>query len=51
MHESFLHFLWQWRRFDARDLRSTEGQPLRIERQGIKNTHAGPDFFNAQSLD
>lgn len=48
MHESFLHFLWQWRRFDARDLRSTEGQPLRIERQGIKNTHAGPDFFNAQ---
>ncbi len=46
--ESFLHFLWRWRRFDAQNLLTTEGQSLEILQPGEHNTHAGPDFFNAR---
>ena len=48
MRESFLHFLWRWRRFDARDLATTEGLPIDISHPGEWNIHAGPDFFNAR---
>lgn len=48
MRESFLHFLWRWRRFDAQNLLSTEGQPIEILHPGEYNDHAGPDFFNAR---
>lgn len=48
MKESFLHFLWRWRRFDAQQLLSTEGQPIEILHPGEYNDHAGPDFFNAR---
>jgi len=48
MREDFLHFLWRWRRFDAQDLRTTDGQPLEILHPGELNSHAGPDFFNAR---
>jgi len=48
MQESFLHFLWRWRRFDAQYLRSTDGQPIEILHSGEQNDHAGPDFFNAR---
>lgn len=48
MKESFLHFLWRWRRFDASDLYTTTGEPLEIVHPGEPNDHAGPDFFNAR---
>lgn len=48
MHESFLHFLWRTRRFDAQNLYTTEGQSIEIQHAGEQNTHAGPDFFNAR---
>lgn len=48
MREDFLHFLWRWRRFDGRDLRTTDGQALEIIHPGELNTHAGPDFANAR---
>lgn len=48
MRESFLHFLWRSRRFDAQNLCTTEGQPIDIQYVGEHNTHAGPDFFNAR---
>jgi hypothetical protein len=48
MREDFLHFLWRWRRFDAQDLRTTDGQTLEVLHPGELNTHAGPDFFNAR---
>jgi len=47
MRESFLHFLWRWRRFDAQNLHTTDGQTLEILHPGEWNDHAGPDFFNA----
>jgi Protein of unknown function (DUF2851) len=48
MHESFLHFAWRWRRFDGRDLVTSDGQTITIIHPGNHNTHAGPDFFNAR---
>lgn len=48
MRESFLHFLWRSRRFDAQNLLSTENHPIEILHIGEHNTHAGPDFFNAR---
>jgi len=48
MREDFLHFLWRWRRFEAQDLRTTDGRPLEILHPGELNPHAGPDFFNAR---
>lgn len=48
MREDFLHFLWRWRRFDAHQLRSSDGQALEILHPGEPNQHAGPDFFNAR---
>jgi Protein of unknown function (DUF2851) len=48
MRETFLHFLWRWRRFDASDLKTTEGQSIEILHPGEPNGHAGPDFFNAR---
>lgn len=48
MREDFLHFLWRWRRFEMRDLCSTEGEALEILHPGELNAHAGPDFFNAR---
>lgn len=48
MRESFLHFLWRWRRFDAQNLTTTDGQALEILHPGEWNDHAGPDFFNAR---
>ena len=48
MRESFLHFLWRWRRFDAQNLSTSDGQTLEILHPGEWNDHAGPDFFNAR---
>lgn len=48
MKEAFLHFLWRWRRFDSRALRTTDSQELEILHPGELNTHSGPDFFNAR---
>lgn len=48
MRETFLHFLWRWRRFDLQNLRAADGQPLEILHPGELNTDAGPDFFNAR---
>ena len=48
MQEKFLHYLWRWRRFNARNLRTTDGQTLEILHPGEPNEHAGPDFLNAR---
>lgn len=48
MKESFLHFLWRWRRFDARHLQTTQGEIITILHPGDWNHDAGPDFFNAR---
>ena len=46
MTEAFLQYIWQHRMF-AKELATTDGQPVSVLRVGDLNHDAGPDFFNA----
>lgn len=48
MSESFLYYIWQFQYFDKKNLFTTEGEPIQIFNPGMRNGHAGPDFFNAR---
>ncbi|GGI23451.1 DUF2851 family protein [Pedobacter mendelii] len=46
--EDFLHYVWQFRSFDNNDLKTADGESLKIIHQGFLNKNAGPDFNNAK---
>ncbi|MGC1244303.1 MAG: DUF2851 family protein, partial [Chryseosolibacter sp.] len=48
MNESFLHYIWQFQYFDKTDLTCSTGEEVVVFNPGLKNTHAGPDFYNAK---
>lgn len=48
MTEEFLHYVWKTRQLTEGNLKTVTGEPLEIIHQGILNTDAGPDFFNAR---
>jgi hypothetical protein len=48
MHEKFLAYLWRNKRFDQKELTTTNGEPLEIIYPGDLNTHSGPDFSDAR---
>lgn len=48
LNEKFLSYVWQFGLFEHRDLRTTLGEPIVINKVGNRNTQEGPDFFNAQ---
>src|SRR5687768_11248459 len=48
MHESLLHYIWQFQYFDRGDLVTTAGEQVSVFHPGYRNTHAGPDFSNAR---
>lgn len=48
MSESFIHYLWQFQYFNAENLLTTAGETITIIKTGMPNTHAGPDFQQAQ---
>jgi hypothetical protein len=48
MTEAFLHYLWQYRLVDMRNLRTDDGQTVEVVNAGKYNHDAGPDFFNAR---
>jgi hypothetical protein len=48
MKEEFLYYIWQYKLFAKRDLWTTEKQQITIEKTGVQNKNAGPDFLNAQ---
>lgn len=50
MKEDFLHFLWQFKKFDLAKLHTTKGEKLTIVSSGLYLQKAGPDFFNAQII-
>lgn len=50
MRESFLHFIWQFQKFNTVELTTTDGQGIQIFAIGNYNTDAGPDFLNAKLL-
>lgn len=47
MTEALFHLVWAERLFQSEYLRTTEGDPLRIERSGLLHQGDGPDFRNA----
>lgn len=48
MKEDFLHFLWQYKLFNALGLTSVTGEIIEVVNSGVYNTNSGPDFLNAQ---
>lgn len=50
MKEDFLHHLWQFKKFDIANLKTTNGESIQILNSGQYLQLAGPDFFNAQLI-
>ncbi len=50
MKESFLHHIWQFKKFSQLNLYSTTGEKIEIIHSGYHNTDAGPDFTTAKIL-
>lgn len=50
MKESFLHYLWQFKKFRFSELQTTEGLPITLLHSGNYLQQSGPDFFNAQLI-
>jgi hypothetical protein len=48
MKEDFLHYVWQYKKFDFSNLKTIKGENLIIINTGQYTQLAGPDFFNAQ---
>lgn len=47
MKEDFLHYLWKFKKFDALNLQSAQGELINIIKLGDYLDLSGPDFFNA----
>ncbi|WP_113653687.1 DUF2851 family protein [Pedobacter namyangjuensis] len=48
--EEFLHFIWQFRLYEYKNLVTTAGETVEVLQQGGLNKHAGPDFGNAKLI-
>ncbi|MFB0908623.1 MAG: DUF2851 family protein [Spirosomataceae bacterium] len=48
MQEAFLHYLWQTQRFLTTDLRTTDGEEIRVLKTGLLYADAGPEFINGR---
>lgn len=48
MQEDFLHYIWKFRKFDHKKIRTTLNVPIAILSNGEHNLNSGPDFFNAK---
>lgn len=46
--EKLLHYVWRHRMFPLGTLLTTDGEAVEVLDAGLKNTDAGPDFFNAK---
>ncbi len=50
MKEDFLHYIWQFKKFNALEAKTVQGEDIVILNSGQYLQQAGPDFFNAQLL-
>lgn len=50
MKEDFLHYVWQYKKFDFSNLTTVSGELLTINHSGNYLQQSGPDFFNAQII-
>ena len=48
MKEDFLHYVWQYKKFDFSNLTTVSGELVTISNCGNYLQQSGPDFFNAQ---
>lgn len=48
MQEDFLHYVWQFNKFNTVHLKTTSGETIALLNTGQHNLNGGPDFFNAQ---
>ncbi|MBK9487040.1 MAG: DUF2851 family protein [Chitinophagaceae bacterium] len=48
MQERLLHFIWQNKLFNTKELKTLNGSELQILDFGKYNTDGGPDFWNAK---
>ena len=48
MQENFLHYVWQFRKFNTAELKTTTGESIILLGNGQHNLNGGPDFLNAQ---
>jgi hypothetical protein len=46
--EDFLHYIWKFRLFDRKDLKTTAGDEIEVYSAGLHNSDSGPDFQNAR---
>lgn len=47
-NEDFVQAVWKYQYFEKRDLETTHGQSLIIQKIGFQNNHEGPDFLESQ---
>lgn len=50
MKEDFLHYIWQFKKFNVLGLKTVQGDNIEIINGGQYLQMAGPDFFNAQLI-
>jgi hypothetical protein len=50
MKEDFLHYLWRFQKFDSTNLKTFNGEEIKIVHPGQYLQLSGPDFFNAQLI-
>ncbi|UAB86204.1 DUF2851 family protein [Zunongwangia sp. SCSIO 43204] len=48
MREEFLHYIWQFQKFDKTELKTAAGELLHIYHPGTHNLDSGPDFFTSK---
>jgi hypothetical protein len=48
MKEEFLHYVWQYKKFEFSNLTTVAGESVVVRTVGYYLQQAGPDFFNAQ---
>lgn len=50
MREDFIHYLWQFQKWNSAELKTCDGQELSVISPGSHNLSSGPDFFNARVM-
>ena len=48
MDEQFLHYIWKFKKFEDKELKTTDRLPLKILNPGSHNHDSGPDFEEAR---
>jgi hypothetical protein len=46
--ETLLHYVWKYKLYESTNLVTNDGKVLEFIDQGVYNSDAGPDFFNAK---